>query len=206
MQQPMRTLVFATQNQHKIFEIGDWLKKSLNQDRNNKWNIIGLADIQCFDEIPETSDSLQGNALQKVLYVSERYGYDCFADDTGLEIDALGGRPGVHSARYAGLNKNFEDNLVKVLKELEGIENRTARFRTVIALIVKSKRYFFEGKIEGRIIHEKRGKAGFGYDPVFIPQGYEKTFAEMDLEEKNQISHRAAATRQLIDFLKNYQD
>lgn len=202
----MRTLVFATQNQHKIFEIGDLLKKNFDSDYQNFWNIIGLTDIQCFDEIPETSDTLQGNALQKVLFVKEHYGYDCFADDTGLEIDALGGRPGVHSARYAGLNKNFEDNLIKVLKELEGTENRNARFRTVIALILNSKRYFFEGKIEGRIIREKRGKAGFGYDPVFIPEGYELTFAEMELNQKNKISHRAVATRQLIDFLRNYPD
>ncbi len=202
----MKTLVFATRNRHKIQEVNDLLCKDLSGQSVLEWKIIGLNDIQCHEDIPETSDTLEGNALQKALYVSRHYHYDCFADDTGLEIEALNGRPGVHSARYAGEGKNFDDNTRKVLEELKGSKNRNARFRTVIALVLNSEKYFFEGTAGGRIIDEKRGKGGFGYDPVFIPEGYGQTFAEMSMEEKNQISHRAQATRQLIDFLRNYQD
>jgi XTP/dITP diphosphohydrolase len=201
---PMKNLIFATQNKHKIEEINAVLQTNMVEQQNPIWNIIGLAEINCIDDIPETSDTLEGNALQKALYISEGFGHDCFADDTGLEVDALDGRPGVYSARYAGSQRSFDDNINKVLDELKDVKNRTARFRTVIALVLDSDHYFFEGKIEGHIIHERRGSSGFGYDPVFVPQGYDKTFAEMTLEEKNIISHRALAVKKLIDFLKTY--
>jgi len=200
----LKTLVFATQNKHKIEEINDVLKKYLTQEQTRQWNIIGLAEIGCFEDIPETSDTLEGNALQKAKYVLENYGHNCFADDTGFEIDALGGKPGIYSARYAGPQRNFDDNIHKALEELKEQKNRNACFRTVIALLLDSKQYFFEGVIEGRVIHVKRGVGGFGYDPVFVPDGYDKTFAEMGLDEKNQISHRALAVKKLIDFLKSY--
>jgi XTP/dITP diphosphohydrolase len=200
----VKTLAFATQNKHKIEEINDVLRKNLVQDQNRQWNIIGLDEIQCHEDIPETSDTLEGNALQKAKYVLDNYGHDCFADDTGFEVESLGGKPGVYSARYAGPQRNFDDNIRKVLEELKGYENRQARFRTVIALVLDSKQYFFEGWIEGRVINEKRGAGGFGYDPVFIPDGHDKTFAEMNLDEKNQISHRGLAVKKLIDFLKSY--
>lgn len=197
----MRTLVFVTRNKHKIQEISDLLEKHLLKNGNNTLKIIGLDDINCNEDIAETGNTLEENALQKAEYVSEHYHFDCFADDTGLEIDELGGRPGINSARYAGDEKNFDKNTEKVLKELEGKENRKARFRSVIALILGSEKYFFEGVAEGKIIDEKRGKGGFGYDPVFIPDGYKQTFAEMSFEQKNRISHRAKAINKLIDFL-----
>ena len=200
----MPTLVFATQNQYKIDEISDVLLKKLKGTNAQQWNIIGLKDIECAEDIPETSDTIEGNALQKAMYVYERYGYQCFADDTGLEVDALNGQPGVYSARFAGPEKNFSKNIRKLLAELGDAANRKARFRTVIALVLESDRYLFEGVIEGNIIHERRGEAGFGYDPVFVPDGHEKTFAEMSLDEKNEISHRALATVKLVDFLQNY--
>lgn len=200
----MKTLVFATQNKHKIEEINALLQTNMAQQENPIWNIIGLAEINCFDDIPETSDTLEGNALQKALYINERLGYDCFADDTGLEVDALDGRPGIYSARYAGSQRSFDDNINKILAELKDVSHRSARFRTVIALVLGSDHYFFEGKIEGHIIHERHGSSGFGYDPVFVPAGFDKTFAEMKLEEKNIISHRAIATRLLIDFLRKF--
>jgi XTP/dITP diphosphohydrolase len=200
----LKTLVFATQNKHKIEEINHVLNMKVFQEQTRQWNIIGLAEIGCFEDIPETSDTLEGNALQKAKYVLDNYGHDCFADDTGFEIDFLGGKPGVYSARYAGPQRNFDDNIHKVLEELKDQKNRKSRFRTVIALLLDSKQYFFEGRIEGSVIHEKRGTGGFGYDPVFVPDGYNKTFAEMGLDEKNQISHRALAVKKLIDFLKNY--
>jgi XTP/dITP diphosphohydrolase len=200
----LKTLVFATQNKHKIEEISHVLNMKIFQEQTRQWNIIGLAEIGCFEDIPETSDTLEGNALQKAKYVLDYYGHDCFADDTGFEIESLCGKPGVYSARYAGPQRNFDDNIHKVLEELEGNDNRKARFRTVIALLLDSKQYFFEGVVEGRVIHVKRGAGGFGYDPVFVPDGYNKTFAEMSLDEKNQISHRALAVKKLIDFLKNY--
>lgn len=200
----MKTLVFATQNKHKIEEIKHVLNMKVYQKQTRQWNIIGLAEIGCFEDIPETSDTLEGNALQKAKYVFDNYSQDCFADDTGFEIDSLGGKPGVYSARYAGAQRNFDDNIHKVLEELKEHKNREARFRTVIALLLDSKHYFFEGLVEGRVIHEKRGTGGFGYDPVFVPDGYDKTFAELGLDEKNQISHRALAVKKLIDFLKSY--
>jgi XTP/dITP diphosphohydrolase len=200
----LKTLVFATQNKHKIEEINHVLNMKVFQEQTRQWNIIGLAEIGCFEDIPETSDTLEGNALQKAKYVLDNYGHDCFADDTGFEIDFLGGKPGVYSARYAGPQRNFDDNIHKVLEELKDQKNRKSRFRTVIALLLDSKQYFFEGRIEGSVIHEKRGTGGFGYDPVFVPDGYNKTFAEMGLDEKNQISHRALAVKKLIEFLKNY--
>lgn len=196
----MKTLVFATQNKHKIEEIRHVLAKILNQD--GLIRITGLEAIGCHEDLPETSETLEGNALQKALYVSRHYNYDCFADDTGLEIDALDGRPGVYSARYAGLQKNFDDNIHKVLTELEKVKNRKARFRTVVALVLGPEQFIFEGRVEGKIISEKRGTGGFGYDSIFVPDGFEKTFAEMDLDEKNKISHRAEATKKLTDFLR----
>ncbi len=200
----MKTLVFATQNKYKIMEISDVLKKDMAPDQSRKWNIAGLDEVGISEEIPETSITLEGNALQKALYVFKKTGHNCFADDTGLEIDALDGEPGVYSARYAGPQKHFDDNIKKVLFELKDARNRTARFRTVIALVLGTEHYFFEGIAKGRIIQEKRGIEGFGYDPVFIPDGYEKTFAEMSLDEKNLISHRAIAVKKLIDFLKKH--
>lgn len=189
----MKEIVFATNNKHKLEEIrhitGDHLL------------IRSLSEIGCYDDIPETAETLEGNALLKAAFVRERYHYDCFADDTGLEVDALNGRPGVYSARYAGEGHDFDANMEKLLEELQGIENRSARFRTVIALIINGNQYLFDGHINGHIISEMRGKKGFGYDPVFVPDGYNLTFAEMPAEQKNLISHRAIATTKLVEFL-----
>ncbi|MEI8202852.1 MAG: non-canonical purine NTP diphosphatase [Bacteroidota bacterium] len=189
-------LVFATQNQHKI--------KEINQILTNDISIIGLDSLGFFDEIAETQNTIEGNALQKAHFIWDKFHLPCFADDTGLEIDALNGQPGVYSARYAGENKSFDDNCNKVLSELEGKTNRKARFRTVIALIIDAKDYIFEGIIEGSIIHEKMGSDGFGYDPIFMPEGYDITFAQMPLDIKNAISHRGLATNKLVNFLKTY--
>ena len=186
-------LVFATNNKHKIREISDLL--------DSRFEVIGLTDIGITEDIPEDADNLADNALFKARYVHERTGLNVFADDTGLEVDALGGAPGVYSARYAGTSKDPSDNIIKLLKELEGVEDRKARFRTVIALIYDNSEYLFEGKVEGGIIQMRRGTGGFGYDPVFIAEGYDQTFAEMPLSEKNKISHRAMAMRKLIEFL-----
>jgi XTP/dITP diphosphohydrolase len=191
-------LVFATNNKHKIEE----LKHAVNK----RFEIIGLKEIGCTEEIPETSPTVAGNALQKASYIHDKYGYDCFADDTSLEIDALNGRPGIYSARYAGLGKNFDDNMNKVLEELAGKTNRTARFRTVIALIMKGQEYLFEGIVEGQILTEKKGTEGFGYDPIFQPEGFNKTFAQMNLDEKNQISHRGRAVKKLTEFLETIKE
>lgn len=190
----MREIVFATNNQHKLEEI-----RSL---AGPHFIIKGLSDIGCHEDIPETAGTLQGNALQKAQYVREHFGLDCFADDTGLEVDALDGRPGVYSARYAGDNHDFKANTIKLLNELKGVTNRSARFRTVIAFLTGGDQYFFDGVINGRIIEEMRGKEGFGYDPVFVPEGYDVTFAEMPLVEKNKISHRAIAAGKLGEFLR----
>lgn len=190
----MRKLVFATNNRHKLEEVGDVLKDQLR--------ILSLKEINCFDDIPETADTLEGNALIKATHVYDTYGYDCFADDTGLEVEALGGRPGVYSARFAGEDQNAARNMEKLLRELEGSTNRRARFRTVVALIEGGKVSYFEGKIEGQIIEQQRGSAGFGYDPVFVPDGYSQTFAELGSELKNKISHRALAVKELIEYLK----
>ncbi|TVR39030.1 MAG: non-canonical purine NTP diphosphatase [Cryomorphaceae bacterium] len=189
----MRKLVFATHNAHKLREVQDLLA--------GKYELLSLTDIGCHDEIPETADTLEGNALIKARFVQEHYGYDVFADDTGLEVDALGGAPGVFSARYAGPQKRSEDNIEKLLSELEGKSNRKARFRTSIALILENEEWLFDGIVEGQITTEPSGLGGFGYDPVFHPEGYSMTFAEMSSENKNQISHRGRAVRKLVEFL-----
>lgn len=186
-------LVFATNNQHKLEEISHIL--------DQQFNIVSLKDIGCYEDIPETAATLQGNALLKTRYVHEKYRRDCFADDTGLEIDALEGKPGVYSARYAGPGHDHQKNMDKVLAEMSGKKNRNARFRTVIALILADKEYLFEGIVNGSILTEKNGDKGFGYDPIFQPEGYEISFAEMDLKTKNDISHRGNAVRKLVDFL-----
>lgn len=186
-------IVFATNNNHKLQEVKHII--------GERFNIISLNEIQCFDDIPETENTLEGNALLKARYIHERFHCNCFADDTGLEIEALDGKPGVFSARYAGEHCSFEDNINKILLELQGKTNRKALFRTVIALIINDKEYLFEGNIKGEIIETKKGISGFGYDPVFIPEGYSETFAEMGNDLKNTISHRALATQKLTEFL-----
>ena len=233
----MNKIVFATNNKHKLEEI----RSILGDD----FEVLSLSDIGCHEDIPETSDTLEGNAMQKAQYVFDKYGYDCFADDTGLEVDALGGEPGIYSARYSALDgddsisHDSEANMAKLLRKLEGVENRKARFRTVIALIThpqslpkggksdmisvnkgnqtslpsggieggynpsprEGNRVGFEGIVNGSIISERRGGEGFGYDPIFQPEGYDKTFAELGSEIKNHISHRARAVEKLVEFL-----
>ena len=186
-------LVFATQNENKAHEIQSLLPEY--------FKIISLKDIRCFDEIPETAETLEGNSLLKASFISETYNLNCFADDTGLEIEALDNRPGVHSARYAGPDKSAAANIDKVLSELEGKTSRNAQFRTLITLILNKSTFSFEGIVRGEIISEKRGENGFGYDPIFVPEGEIKTFAEMSLEEKNKHSHRARAFQKMIEFL-----
>jgi len=186
-------LIFATNNLHKLEEVSAMLNKSIVLSTPRAHGIT--------EDIPEEQPTLEGNALQKARYIYERTRLSCFADDTGLEVEALNGAPGVHSARYAGEAKSMHDNMNKLLRELEGVENRNARFRTVIALILDGKEHLFEGTVQGEIMREKSGAMGFGYDPIFRPQGYNITFAEMDLEEKNNISHRGRAVRQLVNFL-----
>lgn len=189
----MKNIVFATNNKNKLREIRDIV--------GSRYNILSLSDINCHEDIPETADTIEGNALLKARFVKEKYGYDCFADDTGLEVEALDNRPGVYSARFAGEECNSEKNIDKLLLELKGIENRKARFRTVIALLKGETEEEFEGVIYGNISHERHGEGGFGYDKVFVPENYDRTFAEMLPEEKNSISHRAKATRLLIEYL-----
>lgn len=191
----MKKLVFATQNSNKVKEINALLPEA--------FKIVSLKDIDCNEDIPETSNTLRGNALLKANYVKEMYHVDCFADDTGLEIEALQGAPGVYSARYAGPGRNAEQNMDLVLTNLKDETNRNAKFTTVIALIYKGKQFEFTGICKGIITKNKSGNGGFGYDPIFQPLGYQKTFAELSLEEKNKISHRGKAFAQLIDFLKN---
>jgi len=186
-------LVFATNNKHKVREIASLLDDS--------YTVIGLNDVDISEDIPEDGETLTENALHKARYVYERTGMNVFADDTGLEVDELNGAPGVHSARFAGENKDPDANITKLLGMLDGKSNRKARFRTVIALIFDKKEYLFEGTVEGEIIDVRKGTEGFGYDPVFLADGYEQTFAEIPLSEKNMISHRARATRKLINFL-----
>lgn len=188
-------LLFATNNKNKIKEIASHI--------SSKINLLGLEDIGCKDELPETQDTLEGNALQKARFVHDNYKVNCFSDDTGLEVEALDGRPGVYSARYAGEQKSAEDNMDKILGEMKQFENRKAKFRTVIALIFDGKEFLFEGFIEGKITYEKKGGKGFGYDPIFIPDGSQMTFAEMNLDEKNKISHRALAVNKLVNFLND---
>jgi non-canonical purine NTP pyrophosphatase, rdgB/HAM1 family len=190
-----RRLVFATNNKHKLEEVSEIL--------GDKIELLSLKDINCDVDIPETANTLEGNALLKAQYVFDNYKLNSFADDTGLEIAALNNEPGVYSARYAGEDKDSKANMRKVLEKLEGISNREARFRTVISLIIEGKTHAFEGVIKGKIIEEERGEAGFGYDPIFMPDGYDKTFAELGNDIKNEISHRALAVNKLCEFLKN---
>ena len=190
-----KRLVFATNNAHKLEEIRAILGNSIE--------ILSLADIHCHADIPETADTLEGNARQKSRYVSEHYGLDCFADDTGLEVESLGGAPGVYSARYAdGQGHDSQANMNKLLKEMEEKNDRKAQFRTIISLIEKGEERQFEGIVKGQITREKRGESGFGYDPIFQPDGYETTFAELGSDIKNRISHRARAVAALCDYLR----
>ena len=188
-------LVFATNNRHKLEELQAIL--------GNSFELLSLKDIGCNEEIPEDYSTLEENARQKAFFIYEKYGYPCFADDTGLEIKALNGEPGVLSARYAGESKDSQANMDKVLAKLKNKTNRNARFRTVISLVIDGNEQMFEGIVDGEIISEKKGNTGFGYDPIFLPNGFQKTFAEMSLNEKNQISHRARAVQKLTDYLKS---
>lgn len=188
-------LVFASNNKNKILEIQSLLPETIQ--------ILSLEAIGCQEEIPETATTIEGNAILKANYVTQKYGYDCFADDTGLEVEALNGEPGVFSARYAGEQRNSDDNMTKVLDALSDKNNRNAHFKTVITLNLKGKQYLFTGIAEGQITTKKSGDQGFGYDPIFQPIGFKETFAELSLETKNKISHRGKATQKLIAFLKN---
>jgi len=188
-------LVFASNNKNKIAEIQSMLPPEIQ--------ILSLEDIGCTEEIAETSNTIEGNAILKANYVSENFGYDCFADDSGLEVNALNGEPGVYSARYAGPQRNSDDNMNKLLSELLGKSDRSANFKTVIALNLDGNQKLFTGIINGNITNERSGDHGFGYDPIFRPDGYQKTFAEFSLEEKAKISHRGLAVKQLIDFLND---
>ena len=190
-----KKLVFATNNAHKLDEISSIL--------GEKVELLSLKDIHCHVDIPETADTLEGNAMLKAEYIYKNYGLDCFADDTGLEVEALNGAPSVYSARYAGGEEhNAEANMQKLLQNMQGVQNRKAQFRTAICLILDGKKHLFEGIVKGEIIKEKRGSSGFGYDPIFVPEGYTKTFAELGNETKNKISHRALAVEKLCRFLK----
>lgn len=187
------TLVFATGNSHKLREVRELI--------GQHYDVKGLADIGCTEDIPETSPTIADNALQKAHYVRDHYQLDCFSEDTGLEVDALNGDPGIYSARYAGPQKNAQDNMQLLLQNLDGKDHRAAQFRTVVALILDGEEHTFEGIVRGRILEAPRGTGGFGYDPVFVPEGYDQTFAELDASIKNQISHRGRAVRQLAEFL-----
>lgn len=190
----MKSIVFATNNKNKLREMREIM--------DGLYEVLSLDDIGCHDEIIEDADTIQGNAKIKADYITNRYHLDCFADDTGLEVEALGGAPGVYSARYAGEHCSYQDNVNKMLEALKGVENRKAAFRTVIALNLNGASYYFEGRCDGRITEAQRGTDGFGYDPIFQPDGFEETFAEMSHAEKNAISHRGRATQKLITFLK----
>lgn len=192
----MRKIVFATNNAHKMEEVAAML--------GSEYRLVTLRECGITEEIPENEPTIEGNALQKARYVHERTGADCFADDTGLEVDALGGAPGVHSARYATDGHDFEANMRLLLRNMEGKSDRRARFRTVIALILDGEEYVFEGVVEGRITEQPAGDHGFGYDPVFVPEGETETFAEMTPERKNAISHRGRAVRRFADFMRLY--
>ena len=191
-------IVFASNNAHKLDEIRNIL--------GEKFEILSLKDIHCFDDIPETAPTLEGNALQKAQWIKEKYGYDCFADDTGLMVDCLDGAPGVYSARYAGENVSYDDNVNKLLLEMQDCEKRSAHFSTVICLIYKGETYYFEGRVDGEILKEKKGNNGFGYDPVFKPLGQSQTLAEMDASVKNGLSHRYFASIKLKDFFNQFQN
>ena len=186
-------LVFASSNKNKIQEIQQLVPSTIQ--------ILSLEDIGCAEDIPETTDTIEGNAILKANYVTEKYGYDCFADDTGLEVEALNGAPGVYSARYAGEQKDSNDNMDKLLSELIDKSNRKANFKTVIALNLNGKQHLFTGIINGKIVEEKIGTNGFGYDPIFVADGFDKTFAELNMEEKSTISHRGIAVKELIKHL-----
>jgi len=191
----MKKIVFATNNAHKLSEV----RAILAPD----YQITSLAELNCFDDIPETANTLEGNALLKANYIFEKFDCDCFADDTGLEVEALNGEPGVFSARYAGEANDAKANMQKLLLNLDNKTNRNACFRTVISLIMDGKKQFFEGRIDGHISFEPQGNAGFGYDPIFIPNGYTNSFAELGTNEKNKISHRALAVKKLAEYLCN---
>lgn len=188
-------IVFASNNHNKVTEIRQILPTEIK--------ILTLDDIGCTEEIPETAETIEGNALIKANYITQHYNLDCFADDSGLEVDALNGEPGVYSARYAGEHKNSDDNMSKLLNALQNSTNRNAQFKTVIALNIAGEQHLFTGIIKGEITRERSGSGGFGYDPIFQPQGYSKTFAEIPLSEKSTISHRGKAVAQLVEFLKN---
>lgn len=191
-------LVFATNNKHKLDEVRAIL--------GNRIEVLSLNDINCNDEIPETADTLEGNALIKARYIYDKFGINCFADDTGLEVEALGGEPGVYSARYAGEECNSENNMQKLLQNLTGKNNRNAQFRTVIALIINGEEKLFNGIVKGNISNSKMGDCGFGYDPIFIPEGFSESFAQMTSDMKNSISHRYRATEKLCNYLKEQYD
>lgn len=189
----MHQLVFATNNAHKLRELGEILK--------GEFKLLSLRDISCFDDIPETGNTLEANASQKSFYIWDRFHTDCFSDDSGLEIAALNNEPGVRSARYAGEGRNPEDNIDKVLTELKNKQDRRACFRCVISLVMEGVEYLFEGRVDGEILHERHGIDGFGYDPIFLPDGYAHSFAEMEAGVKNSISHRGRAVQKLVRFL-----
>lgn len=191
----IKEIIFATNNAHKLSEVQAVL--------GDRFRLVTLAECGITEEIPEDAPTLEGNALQKARYVHERTGADCFADDTGLEVDALGGAPGVHSARYATDGHDFAANNRLLLRNLAGAADRSAHFRTVIALILDGREYLFEGRVDGRIAESEAGCGGFGYDPLFVPEGFDKTFAEMGADEKNAISHRGRAVRRLVEFLQS---
>ena len=188
-------IVFATNNPNKLKEIQTLIPKEIE--------IISLKEIGCTEDIPETGDTLEANAFQKAHYIKENYNYDCFADDTGLEIDALNSAPGVYSARYAGPEKCAEANIEKILNELQGKENRKAKFRTAIALTFNNEEHLFEGKVEGYISKDKQGDEGFGYDPIFLPENEKRSFAQMSMKQKGTLSHRGRAVNKLVAYLKN---
>ena len=189
-------LVFATNNLNKLVEVQKMLPNSIE--------LLSLKDINCFDEIEETATTLEGNAKIKANYITKKFGYNCFADDTGLEVESLDNNPGVYSARYAGKESNSEKNMEKLLSELNNKSNRNAQFRTSICLNLNGKQFLFDGICKGEILHQKHGEQGFGYDPIFQPKGFKKSFAEMPSEEKNKISHRGLAIQKLVDFLSKY--
>ena len=190
----MKKLIFATHNSNKLIEI---------KSAVNSFEVVGLKEMGIQEDIAETGTTLEENALIKSQYIYHKTGLSCFADDTGLEVEALGARPGVYSARYAGEHATAEENMLKLLSEMEGQKNRNAHFRTVISLILNGKKYYFEGQVEGEILHQKTGVDGFGYDPIFKPKGYDQSFAQMTLEQKNEISHRGVAVKKLIHFLSH---
>ncbi|QTE23009.1 non-canonical purine NTP diphosphatase [Polaribacter cellanae] len=189
-------LVFATNNLNKLKEVQEMLPNSIE--------LLGLKDINCFDEVDETETSLEGNAKLKADYITNKFGYNCFADDTGLEVESLDGKPGVYSARFAGEPANSENNMQKLLSELKNKENRKAQFRTAVCLNLNGKQFLFEGICKGEILTEKQGEKGFGYDPIFKPEGFSESFASMNPKEKNKISHRGIAIKKLVEFLTNY--